>query len=70
MTRETLQALRAESLTLAYDGRVVIDGLDLEIPDGCITAIVGPNASVSDSARRGWSVSRVIRRILSDCPSR
>ena len=30
--------LRAESLTLGYDGRSVIEGLDLEMPDGTITA--------------------------------
>ena len=59
MTRETLQALRAESLTLAYDGRVVIDGLDLEIPDGRITAIVGPNASGKSTLLRG--LARLMR---------
>jgi iron complex transport system ATP-binding protein len=59
MTRETRQALRAESLTLAYDGRVVIDGLDLEIPDGRITAIVGPNASGKSTLLRG--LARLMR---------
>jgi iron complex transport system ATP-binding protein len=37
-------SLRAENLTLAYDKRVVAEGLDVEIPDGGFTAIVGPNA--------------------------
>ncbi|MEB8339397.1 ABC transporter ATP-binding protein [Streptomyces endophyticus] len=36
--------LTAESLTLAYDDRTVVDGLDLRIPDGKVTVIVGPNA--------------------------
>ncbi|PZF89470.1 ABC transporter ATP-binding protein [Micromonospora deserti] len=36
--------LRAERLRLAYDARVVVDGLDLEIPTGAVTVIVGPNA--------------------------
>jgi iron complex transport system ATP-binding protein len=36
--------LRGERLTLAYDKRVVSDGLDATIPDGSFTAIVGPNA--------------------------
>ena len=36
--------LRAEHLTLAYDKRVVAEGLDVEIPDRGFTAIVGPNA--------------------------
>lgn len=37
--------LRAEALTVAYEQRAVIHGLDLEIPPGEITAIVGANAS-------------------------
>ena len=40
MTR--LRGRRAS--TLAYDKRVVAEGLDVEIPDGGFTAIVGPNA--------------------------
>ncbi|MDA5147033.1 ABC transporter ATP-binding protein [Streptomyces sp. AD681] len=36
--------LAAQSLTLAYEDRTVVDGLDLEIPDGRVTVIVGPNA--------------------------
>lgn len=36
--------LRAEGLRLAYDDRIVVDGLDLEIPSGRITAVVGANA--------------------------
>ncbi|MFD7231974.1 ABC transporter ATP-binding protein [Streptomyces sp. NPDC059881] len=36
--------LRAEGLRLAYDSRVVVDGLDVAIPPGRITAIVGANA--------------------------
>ena len=35
--------LAAQSLTLAYGDRAVIDGMDLEIPPGRITAIVGAN---------------------------
>ncbi|GAA3856963.1 ABC transporter ATP-binding protein [Saccharothrix violaceirubra] len=31
-------------LTLAYDERIVVEGLDVEIPDGSFTVIVGPNA--------------------------
>ncbi|MGI5224401.1 ABC transporter ATP-binding protein [Actinoallomurus sp. CA-142502] len=36
--------LTAKDLTLAYEDRTVVDGLDLEIPDGQVTVIVGPNA--------------------------
>lgn len=59
MTRPAPNALRAESLTLAYDSRTVIDGLDLEIPEGRITAIVGPNASGKSTLLRG--LARLMR---------
>ena len=59
MTRSEPHALRAESLTLGYDGRVVIDGLNLEIPGGRITSIVGPNASGKSTLLRG--LARLIR---------
>ncbi|MGW7166908.1 ABC transporter ATP-binding protein [Streptomyces sp. NPDC054884] len=36
--------LRALGLRVAYDDRIVVDGLDLAVPSGRITAIVGANA--------------------------
>lgn len=36
--------LVANSVRLAYEGRTVVDRLDLTIPDGGFTVIVGPNA--------------------------
>ncbi|MFD5556848.1 ABC transporter ATP-binding protein [Streptomyces sp. NPDC127068] len=36
--------MRARELTLAYDDRTVVHELDLAIPDGEVTVIVGPNA--------------------------
>ena len=36
-------ALSAENLTLAYDQRVIIEGLGISVPTGKITALVGPN---------------------------
>ncbi|MDX3852774.1 ABC transporter ATP-binding protein [Streptomyces sp. AK02-01A] len=36
--------LRAEGVRLAYDNRVVVEDLDVAIPPGRITAIVGANA--------------------------
>ncbi|HEU4658226.1 MAG TPA: ABC transporter ATP-binding protein [Capillimicrobium sp.] len=35
--------LQARELTVGYDGRVVVDGLSLEIPRGLITVVVGAN---------------------------
>lgn len=36
--------LRASGLRLAYDNRLVVDGIDLAVPPGRITAVVGANA--------------------------
>ncbi|MEU6079322.1 ABC transporter ATP-binding protein [Streptomyces sp. NPDC047108] len=36
--------LAARDLTLAYEERTVVEGLDLSVPDGEVTVIVGPNA--------------------------
>ncbi|MEV6671782.1 ABC transporter ATP-binding protein [Streptomyces sp. NPDC051162] len=36
--------LTARDLTLAYEDRTVVDGLDVDVPDGAVTVIVGPNA--------------------------
>ena len=47
--------LAARDLTLAYEGRVVVDGLDLQLPPGRVTAIVGPNACGKSTLLRGLS---------------
>ncbi|GAA1055729.1 iron-dicitrate ABC transporter ATP-binding protein [Agromyces luteolus] len=45
--------LVAEGVSLGYDGRRVIEGLDLAVPPGRITAIVGPNACGKSTLLRG-----------------
>ena len=45
--------LRGDDLTLAYDERVVSDGLTVAIPDQSFTAIVGPNACGKSTLLRG-----------------
>ncbi|MEU6678067.1 ABC transporter ATP-binding protein [Streptomyces sp. NPDC046853] len=40
----TAARLSARELTLAYEDREVVHGLDLSVPDGKVTVIVGPNA--------------------------
>ncbi len=60
--------LRAESLTLAYDRRVVIEQLDVAIPDRSLTVIVGPNASGKSTLLR--ALARMLKpragRVLLD----
>ncbi|MEW2126209.1 ABC transporter ATP-binding protein [Streptomyces sp. NPDC087866] len=43
MSRPPASRLSAHDLTLAYEDRTVVEGLDLEIPDGRVTIVVGPN---------------------------
>jgi iron complex transport system ATP-binding protein len=60
--------LAAEDLRLAYDDRVVVDGLDLALTDGSFTAIVGPNGCGKSTLLR--ALGRLLRpaagRVLLD----
>jgi len=48
-------ALATRTLTLAYDGNVIIKGLDLEVPQGQITTLVGPNGCGKSTLLRGMA---------------
>jgi iron complex transport system ATP-binding protein len=48
-------ALTTRELTLAYDGNVIIQGLDLAIPQGQITTLVGPNGCGKSTLLRGMA---------------
>jgi iron complex transport system ATP-binding protein len=47
--------LAAEGVTLAYGDRVVADGIDLAIPPGRITVVVGANASGKSTLLRAMA---------------
>jgi len=51
----TTHTLAVEHLTLGYADRVVIDSLDLAVPPGRITAIVGANACGKSTLLRSMS---------------
>ncbi len=51
--------LRAQDLTLAYDRRIVAEGLGLAVPDGAFTAIIGPNACGKSTLLR--ALARVLK---------
>ncbi len=48
-------ALTTRKLTLAYDGNTIIQGLDLAIPQGQITTLVGPNGCGKSTLLRGMA---------------
>lgn len=56
---KTATRLRAEGLRLAYDGRIVVDGLDLDLPDGRVTAVIGPNGCGKSTTLR--ALGRLLR---------
>ena len=38
-----MSRLSARDLVVGYDERIIIDGLDIEVPDAAVTTIIGPN---------------------------
>ncbi|GGK87525.1 cobalamin/Fe3+-siderophore ABC transporter ATP-binding protein [Sphaerisporangium melleum] len=70
--------LRASGLRLAYDERLIVDGLDVAVPPGRVTAIIGANACGKSTllralarllAPRGGAV-RLDGRALQSIPTR
>ncbi|MDG4534146.1 ABC transporter ATP-binding protein [Streptomyces sp. AV19] len=57
--RMTDSRLRARDLTLAYENRTVVEGLDLDVPDGEVTVVVGPNACGKSTLLR--ALGRLLR---------
>ena len=51
----TSHTLLVERLSLGYQDRVVIDGLDLAVPPGRVSVIVGPNACGKSTLLRSMS---------------
>ncbi|WP_354561679.1 MULTISPECIES: ABC transporter ATP-binding protein [Gordonia] len=47
--------LRADDVTLGYDGKTIIAGLSASIPDRSFTVIIGPNACGKSTLLRGLS---------------
>ena len=48
-----MSVLQARDITLAYDGVPVIAGVDLPVPPGQITALIGPNGCGKSTLLRG-----------------
>lgn len=56
-TQQTV--LDAKDLVVAYDGKVVVHGVDLALPEGSFTVILGANASGKSTVLR--SLARVLK---------
>jgi ABC-type cobalamin/Fe3+-siderophores transport system ATPase subunit len=56
---KTMSRLRAQGVTLTYGDEPVVDNLDVSVPDGKITVIVGPNACGKSTLLR--ALARVLR---------
>ncbi|GAB4129881.1 MAG: ABC transporter ATP-binding protein [Roseiflexaceae bacterium] len=50
-----MSTLQTQQLTLAYDRAVIITAIDLAIPSGKITALVGPNGCGKSTLLRGMA---------------
>lgn len=61
MTTVVQGALRAADLTISYEQRVVLEHLDLTVPDGSFTVIVGPNACGKSTLLR--SLARLLKPV-------
>jgi iron complex transport system ATP-binding protein len=48
-----MSVLHTDGLSLAYDDALIIEGMDLAIPSGQITALVGPNGCGKSTLLRG-----------------
>lgn len=56
---DTAMVLEAQSVTMAYENRVISEALSLQIPNGKITVIIGPNACGKSTLLKG--LSRLIK---------
>ncbi len=54
-------ALESRELVVAYDDRIVVDGVDLDLPAGAFTVILGPNASGKSTVLR--ALARVLKPV-------
>jgi len=57
--RPTCSRLRADTLTLGYGGRTVVEDLTLDLPDQAVTVLVGANGSGKSTLLRG--LARLLR---------
>ncbi|MGX7024846.1 ABC transporter ATP-binding protein [Vagococcus hydrophili] len=55
-----MNRIETEKLTIAYDEHVIVDSLDLAIPEGKITSIIGPNGCGKSTILK--TIGRILKR--------
>ena len=63
-TTDTRPRLSAQGLTVGYEQRIISENLNIHIPEGSFTVIVGPNACGKSTLLR--ALARLIRPRLGD----
>ncbi|MBP2406205.1 ABC transporter ATP-binding protein [Streptomyces syringium] len=54
-TTSTANELSTHGLKLGYGANIIVDGVDLTLPGGAVTAVVGPNACGKSTLLRGMA---------------
>ena len=55
-----MNRIETEKLTIAYDEQIIVDSLDLQLPKGQVTSIIGPNGCGKSTILK--TIGRIIKK--------